>query len=700
MGQQRPSLTTSWRCDTCPMSDTFISLRRILKAFVMLLAEACRTRWCALMGACLCTALLAWVPAASAANLVQAQAYWVDTSGQADLQVAQQQRLQPFDGMLSLGFSEHPTWVRLRIGPGPGLLYPSNGAHWTLRLRPSYLDDVALYDPLLMNRGEAMPWRSGDRHPWGQYGYRSINHGFVIPASGQPRDIWLRLQSTSSHLMMVEVLAASDLQAQDRQQDVLYLILITLQAVFLVWALIGWISGRDRLMGWFVLKQVWMLPYLFFINGYPRLIWTDDGGGDLVAQTAKAEALHQLTNLVILCYTSTSYWFDTRLVRSSQPARWANGLLLLPMLLFPLAFLALASGQTRLAMELNIHAVTLGPLMAIVAVLGIDRSVSGAQLAIVPGLSKWALLAYYLVAMVPLLLTVLPILGWIDTGSHALSALYVHATLAGFVLMVLLQLRARSTDQARVQALQRLAVSEERAALQQQRREETSQFFAMLTHELRTPLAVIKMVLPLLDSNDAVGKAPRPTGARQSRRESPQLHIERAVQDIDNLIERCVHTERVDAQTVQAKSQPCDLFAALKEAMNRIPHAHRCRLDSRLAEAPVKSDPRLLDLVFSNLLDNALRYSPAASAVSIQVQWDAPSQCYVLKICNAMAHAQALDPERIFNKYHRNPEARRSSGAGLGLYLVRALVGILGGSIDCVPSAPQSACFVLKVPKT
>lgn len=651
-------------------------------------------RWLALLWA---AAWLALAPSAWASNLIQAQAYWVDTSGQADLQVAQQQTYRPYEGMLSLGFSEHPTWVRLRIAPGPRGFYPSDGATWTLRLRPSYLDDIALYDPALMARGESMPWLSGDRHPWGQHGYRSINHGFEIPASEQPRDIWLRLQSTSSQLMMAEVLAASDLQTSDRQQDVLYLVLITLQAVFLVWALIGWVSGRDRLMGWFVLKQVWMLPYLLFINGYPRAIWEGQTGSDLGAQ---AETLHHLTNLVVLFYTSTSYWFDTRLVRSSQPRRWASALLQLPMLLFPLAFVALALGETRTAMQLNIHAVTLGPLVATLAVLSIPRQTPEARLAAAPGLSKWALLAYYLVAMVPLLMTVLPILGWTGSDSRGLTSLYVHATLAGFVLMVLLQLRSRSTEQARIQALQQLAVSEERAELQQQRREETSQFFSMLTHELRTPLAVIKMVLPQLAETDPAGSSRPGTEVRRRPQDTPQHHIERAVQDIDNLIERCIQTERVDAKTVQAKSQPCDLLVTLQQCLARFPESQRCQIDSPLAKAPVKSDPRLLDLVFSNLLDNALRYSPAASPVRVQVQLDQDAQFYTVQISNPLPSAQALDPERIFNKYHRNPEARRNSGAGLGLYLVRALMGILGGTIECVPSPPRTAIFVLKVPQT
>jgi two-component system, sensor histidine kinase LadS len=72
-----------------------------------------------------------------------------------------------------------------------------------LRIQPGYIDEATLYDPL---GTETSPPKVGDRQPVPRFGYRSLNHNFVIPMSEAPRTVWLRLQTTGTNLIHVEAL--------------------------------------------------------------------------------------------------------------------------------------------------------------------------------------------------------------------------------------------------------------------------------------------------------------------------------------------------------------------------------------------------------------------------------------------------------------------------------------------------------------
>jgi signal transduction histidine kinase len=92
-------------------------------------------------------------------------------------------------------------------------------------------------------------------------------------------------------------------------------------------------------------------------------------------------------------------------------------------------------------------------------------------------------------------------------------------------------------------------------------------------------------------------------------------------------------------------------------------------------------------MVMGNLLDNAMKYSPAGSPVQFGVETtDDPLRGLRLWVENEEGPAGVPDPVQVFEKYYRNPLARRHSGSGLGLYLTQVFVKALGGSVQCIAS--------------
>lgn len=114
----------------------------------------------------------------------------------------------------------------------------------------------------------------------------------------------------------------------------------------------------------------------------------------------------------------------------------------------------------------------------------------------------------------------------------------------------------------------------------------------------------------------------------------------------------------------------------------------------------MQTDPQLLFIVLSNLLENACKYSAPDTAIDLQaiLQTDpAAPPSVTLTLSNLPGNAGWPDPEHVFDKYYRSPQAHRQSGTGLGLYLVKSLVHTLGGKIAYAPT-DQQVCFVLTLP--
>lgn len=106
----------------------------------------------------------------------------------------------------------------------------------------------------------------------------------------------------------------------------------------------------------------------------------------------------------------------------------------------------------------------------------------------------------------------------------------------------------------------------------------------------------------------------------------------------------------------------------------------------------IHSDPQLLFIVLSNLLENACKY--ALPDTPIVVEAGPQSQ---LIISNVVGKSGWPDQDKLFSKYYRTPGAQRQAGTGLGLYLVRYLMIKLKGRVDYEPQGEQLR-FVLTLP--
>ena len=211
--------------------------------------------------------------------------------------------------------------------------------------------------------------------------------------------------------------------------------------------------------------------------------------------------------------------------------------------------------------------------------------------------------------------------------------------------------------------------------------DEQHQFMDMLTHELVTPISVMRLTLGQMTAPE-----------QQMRR------AEQALDDMNNIVERCQQLDQLEHQQLALQLQRCQIDATLTQLQARSSAPDRLVITA--ATLPdVNSDLQLLCIILGNLFNNALKYSPPGTAVNIHANalTQAGRPGIEVSVKNLPGSAGLPDPTRLFEKYYRSQGAQRQTGSGLGLYLVLSFATLLGGHVRYEVVQGQ-ASFTLWIP--
>ena len=215
-------------------------------------------------------------------------------------------------------------------------------------------------------------------------------------------------------------------------------------------------------------------------------------------------------------------------------------------------------------------------------------------------------------------------------------------------------------------------------------------FIATVSHELRTPVTPIKGYADLL------------------RRRGDAMTPERRNECLDVISDRCDHLARLvedlllasrisateGSAAAQVELSTSDLAPLVQRAAGDFgDDGDRVHLSLPAHPVPVTCDPMRVVQVLTNLIGNALKYSPAGSPVAV-----------VLGVDAGLAHVDVVDHgrgiptdqlERVFEKFHRveDPMRMTTGGTGLGLYIARQLADAMGGSLTCASTLGTGSVF-------
>ncbi|HHY03417.1 MAG TPA: HAMP domain-containing histidine kinase, partial [Paracoccus sp.] len=215
-------------------------------------------------------------------------------------------------------------------------------------------------------------------------------------------------------------------------------------------------------------------------------------------------------------------------------------------------------------------------------------------------------------------------------------------------------------------------------------------FGTMISHQFRTPLAIIDSALhrlmrrrDLLTPDEVLERG---SNARQ------------AIARLTRLVESTLDAARLDAGQIEVRSQPCDLRKIIAQIYSD-QAGERELLVQPCNDEPVMAccDPVHVENILTNLVTNAVKYSPAGTPVIIELAGvGAQIECVVT---NQGTLENSGERNRLFERYFRGSNAEGRPGIGVGLYMARMLARLQGGDVLLRNSDPGTIRLALRLPR-
>jgi signal transduction histidine kinase len=219
-----------------------------------------------------------------------------------------------------------------------------------------------------------------------------------------------------------------------------------------------------------------------------------------------------------------------------------------------------------------------------------------------------------------------------------------------------------------------------------------SEFLNIAAHELRSPLGIIRGYTSMLSE----GMLPNPD------REVALSRIAEKAEEMARLISEMLETARLETLGLELELEPVDLLEVVDNAVRAMRPlmgpGHQFALAAPGDDIAVVADKRRLTTMLTNLIDNAIKYSPAGGEIEIACDHDEREATVLVR-----DHGIGINAEQahlLFTRFGRlvTPETSHIRGTGLGLYLARESARLHGGDITVSPTPRGGSTFVVTLP--
>ena len=216
-------------------------------------------------------------------------------------------------------------------------------------------------------------------------------------------------------------------------------------------------------------------------------------------------------------------------------------------------------------------------------------------------------------------------------------------------------------------------------------------FMLSVTHELKSPIAAIKLILQTLQKH-------------QLAPEKQQQLIQKSIKESDRLNELCSNI-LIAAQVEGGQYHREQATCSISDLVTQSVQAYQSRYPQRIAytiapHVQTQTDAMLLQLVLHNVLENAIKYTPADSLIQVVLQLQ--QQRILIQVIDAGMGIADVEKKKIFDQFYRvgNENTRNAKGTGLGLYLSKKIMKHLKGNIVVKDNKPQGAIFEITLDRT
>lgn len=612
-------------------------------------------RWARALLWLLFTVLSIGAHAKSEDDLIIERGLYVEPApGALTIEQALTQQYKPFVTVLNREFSPTVRWLKLLVAA------PQQGSEQVvLRIGPHYIGHIQLFEH---QQGTWTSRSAGDRFPVSQNACADNTYCFPVTIhAGVDNYFYVRIDTLNGYILTTRAMTPEDLSSLLVEQQRVFGIEFGVVLVICLWALFIYIRTRHRLAGIFFISEVVTLLFSLSTSGllanlyFEDHVWMDNLSFNTLYVLRLIASL--LVTLEFLRHYGAPKWY-------SFYVKGAIGILLLQLF-------ALKLGPvTLIALNFNFLIVTLMPIMMLVALTGCHQM----------PLAHKRLIAVGALIVAGLLWTdILPVLGWVKP-----SIVTIPGNWGGVIVAIALSLMVNSDlTHRRIiydREMQELQYLRARNLAESEQIKDRSMLIDMLTHELKNPLATMRM---------AAGSLTRSLGVlttEQSKDSADRIDsMVQAINNMNTVIERCVQVDQLDQKGFSPKLEDVDVYQVVHDVLTSQAEAQRLEFRPQSSTLIFRTDPNLFAIILTNLLDNAIKYSEPDSLITLEIELNEALSVYPAKlkmrVSNTVSQYGVPDSVSLFSRYYRGPLAHEKSGTGLGLYLVKSLCKILRGSI-------------------
>ena len=274
---------------------------------------------------------------ASASDLVISRAVLEDATGTLTIADVAGRVTAPAAPTLSMNSTDSVHWLCLRVRA------PAEGSKVVLFIRPTYLNEVRLYEA---NSGNPLTWETrvtGNDYPYGDRDRASISLGFVVNVTAPEATYYLRLKTRSPAQFTVEALEPTEAESKDHQRDLVEVFFVTAMLCLLFWAILSYLLDRLPVVGLFAVHQAVYTLFGVVATGYLAPL-----------SPASFPTLVDWVNAILyLAINFTTLLFCRELFKPYKPPPVLMRGLKLLLWAYPVLLLALALGYNAPAINTN-----------------------------------------------------------------------------------------------------------------------------------------------------------------------------------------------------------------------------------------------------------------------------------------------------------------------------------------------------------
>lgn len=232
----------------------------------------------------------------------------------------------------------------------------------------------------------------------------------------------------------------------------------------------------------------------------------------------------------------------------------------------------------------------------------------------------------------------------------------------------------------------------EALAVEKELNELKTRFLSLVSHEFKTPLSSILTSITLL------GKYTRTE--QQEKRDKHVATIKNKVKYLDTILTDFLSVERLESGKVTYAIESFPLSKVINEVVYDsnmlLKNGQRIQYPDNIDELMIQFDEKTLELVLSNLIHNAIKYSLEDSIIDLQVTVE--KEQIVLKIIDEGIGIPQADQKHIFDRYFRAKNALLTQGTGIGLNIAKQHLENLGASLDFLSEENKGSTFFVRIP--